>query len=131
MRSETLPAFPFKNILIFLMLLVIPSAITAFAQTISTQKLPFDKICAGGPHPDIPNQVFNEYQAQFTITGFPANETFFVELSDPNGFFTNPTATTPLAPLAGTPPDTATDKTLTFAVPTDIVGSDKYQLRVK
>src|SRR6478609_2386257 len=131
MRSETLPEFPFKNILIFLMLLVIPSAITAFAQTISPQKLPFSAICAGGPHPTIPNQVFNEYQAKFTILGFPTSETFVVELSDPNGSFTNSTATTPLAPLAGTPPDSDTEKTLTFAVPTNIVGSDKYQLRIK
>lgn len=112
------------------MLLVVP-ATGLFAQTITPQKLPFDKICAGGPHPTIPDEVFNEYQAQFKISGFDPTVTFSVELSDPSGSFANPIATIPLAPLNGTPPDTSTDKTLTFAIPSDLTGSDKYQLRVK
>lgn len=115
----------------FLMLLVLPSTLFLFAQTISPQKLPFDKICAGGPHPSIAGQVFNEYQASFKISGFDPSVSFVVELSDPSGSFATPIATTTLAPLAGTPPDTATDKTLTFAIPTNLVGSNTYQLRVK
>lgn len=113
------------------MLLVLPSTITVFAQTILPQKLPFSAICAGGPHPTIPGAVFNEYQAQFKISGFPADETFVVQLSDAAGSFATPTATIAIANLPGTPPDTNTDKTLAFAVPTDLVGSDMYQLRIK
>lgn len=113
------------------MLVLLPSMAILSAQTITPQKLPFYSICAGGPHPTDPNKVFNEYQAQFKLTGFNGNETFVVELSNPSGVFTTTTATIPLEPLAGTPPDTSTDKTLTFAVPTDLIGSDKYQLRVK
>ena len=123
--------FSSSAVMFFLMLLVLPSTLSLIAQTIAPQKLTFSQICAGGPHPTIPGAVFNEYQAQFTISGFDPSVTFFVELSDPTGSFTTPTATTPLAPLAGTPPDTATDKTLTFAVPTNLVGSNAYQLRVK
>ena len=131
MNRKTTFLFSFSAFSFFIMLLVLPSTGILLAQTITPQKLPFDKICAGGPHPTDPNQVFNEYQAQFKVSGFDPNETFVVELSDALGFFTIPTATIPLAPLSGTPPDTSTDKTLTFAIPTDLPGSDKYQLRVK
>jgi gliding motility-associated-like protein len=126
------PTFLFSSaFLFFLMLLVLPSTRGLFAQTITPQKLPFDKICAGGVHPEDPNKIFNEYQAQFKIVDFDPSAVFVVELSDPTGSFVTPTATIPLEALIGTPPDTSTDKTLTFAIPTDIVGSDKYQLRVK
>lgn len=126
------PTFLFSSaFLFFLMLLVLPSTRGLFAQTITPQKLPYDRICAGGVHPTDPNQVFNEYQAQFKIAGFDPNVIFTVELSDPAGLFITPTATIPLAALAGTPPDTSTDRTLTFAIPTNLPGSDKYQLRIK
>lgn len=111
--------------------LILSSSMFLFAQTISPQKLPFSQICAGGPHPTNAGEVFNEYQAAFIVGGFPSGTTFFVELSDSSGSFAAPTPTTALPPLTGTPPDTATDKTLTFAVPTDLVGSSSYQLRVK
>ncbi|WP_228520968.1 gliding motility-associated C-terminal domain-containing protein [Flavobacterium sp. HJJ] len=111
--------------------MAVPSTLGLFAQTISPQKLPFDKICAGGVHPEDPSRIFNEYQAQFKIADFDPSVTFVVELSDPTGSFVKPTATIPLSPLSDTPPDTATEKTLVFAIPTDIVGSDKYQLRIK
>ncbi len=131
MRSNSTPLFPTYKYLVFLMLLVLPSTISLFGQTISPQKLPFDKICAGGPHPTIPGAVFNEYQATFGVDGFDPSATFVVELSDPSGSFaTTQTATVALAPLAGTPPDTPAVKTLTFAVPTDLIGSDTYRLRV-
>jgi hypothetical protein len=132
MSSKTTSFFSFSPFLVFLMLLVLPSTLFVFAQTIAPQKLPFSQICAGAPHPTKPGEVFNEFQAQFKIMGFNANEVFVVELSDPSGsFVTAQIATTTLAPLAGTPPDTATDRTLTFAIPTNLVGSDTYQLRVK
>nr|WP_315157720.1 gliding motility-associated C-terminal domain-containing protein [uncultured Flavobacterium sp.] len=131
MNRKTTFLFSSSTFLFFLMLLVFPSGLGLFAQTISPQKLPYSAICAGGPHPTIPSAVFNEYQAKFKIANFDPTVTFVVELSDPSGSFATPTATTPLAPLAGTPPDTATDKTLTFAVPTNLAGSDSYQLRVK
>lgn len=131
MNSKATSLLSFGTFIFFWMLLGVPSTLTLFAQTIAPQKLTFSQICAGGPHPTIAGAVFNEYQAQFTITGFDSSVTFVVELSDPTGSFATPTATTPLAPLAGTPPDTATDKTLTFGVPTNLVGSNTYQLRVK
>ncbi|MGQ7945989.1 T9SS type B sorting domain-containing protein [Flavobacterium sp. WC2509] len=128
MNSKITSLFSFSNLLfVFLML---PMTVL-LAQTISPTILPYDRICAGGPHPTDPNQVFNEYQAKFVISNFDPSVTFSVVLSDTNGSFTTPTATIPLPPLVGTPPDTATDKTLTFAIPTNLVGSDKYQLRVK
>ncbi|HSD06884.1 gliding motility-associated C-terminal domain-containing protein [Flavobacterium sp.] len=130
MKSETIPVFPFSKFLFFLILLVLPIG-SLFAQTISPQKLPFDKICAGGPHPTDQSKVFNEYQAQFIVSGFDPSVTFSVVLSDPSGSFSSPIATIPLSPLEGTPPDTATDKTLTFAIPTNLIGSDNYELRVK
>lgn len=131
MNSKTTPLYSFNTFLFFLMLLVLPSTGLLFAQTITPQRLPFDKICAGGPHPDDPNRIFNEFQAKFKILGFDPSMTFEIELSDPNGSFSKPIATIPLPPLPGTDLDTATDITLTFAIPTDLVGSDKYELRVK
>jgi gliding motility-associated-like protein len=131
MNRKTTFLFSSSEFLFFLMLLVLPSTVGVFAQTIFPKKLPFDKICAGGVHPEDPNKIFNEYQAQFKIVDFDPSAAFVVELSDPAGLFVTPTATIPLEPLIGTPPDTSTDKTLTFAIPTDIVGSDKYQLRIK
>lgn len=123
--------FSFSAFSFFLMLLLLPTTTGLFAQTITPQKLAFSSICAGGPHPTIPNAVFNEYQAQFKVSGFDPNVIFSVVLSDPSGSFLTPTATIPLDPLAGTPPDTPTDKTLTFAIPVDLPGSDNYQLRIK
>jgi gliding motility-associated-like protein len=130
MKSKFTPLFSSSAFMFFLMLLVLPSAGNLFAQQINPQILEFNQICAGGPHPTKPGEVFNEFQASFSITGFAADITFKVELSDPTGSFNTPTATTVLSPLAGTPPDTATDKTLTFAVPTNLVGSNAYRLRV-
>ena len=131
MTNKSTQFFFSKYCLLILMLLALPSSLLLFAQTIAPKRLPFDKICAGGPHPTIAGSVFNEYQAAFSILGFASDVTFEVILSDASGSFTTPTATTALAPLAGTPPDTATDKTLTFAIPTSLIGSDTYQLRVK
>jgi hypothetical protein len=116
--------------MLILLLSIIVSSNYLFSQQINPTILEFDKICAGGPHPTKPGEVFNEFRASFSIVGFATSVTFKVELSDPSGSFTTPTATTPLAPLPGTPVDTATDKTLAFAVPTNLVGSSTYKLRV-
>ena len=130
MKSSPTPFCISKTFIFILMLNVLVATNCLFGQQITPQILEFDKICAGGPHPTKPGEVFNEFQASFSITGFAADIIFKVELSDPSGSFTIPTATTLLAALPGTPDDTSTDKTLTFAVPTNLVGSNTYKLRV-
>lgn len=88
------------------------------AQTIVPQPLNgLEKLCAGG--------TFNEFYATFSYVNFPSGTTFAVELLDNSD---NPTATT----LLGPPVDiSATQQTLKFAVPTNLVGSDTYGLRIK
>jgi hypothetical protein len=130
MKSKPTPFFSSCTFMFFCLLLVLPSTQWLFAQQINPKILEFNRICAGGPHPTKAGEVFNEYQASFSITGFTSDVTFRVELSDPTGSFTTPIATTALGPLPQTPPDTATDKTLVFAVPTNLVGSNAYKLRV-
>ncbi|MDR6845139.1 gliding motility-associated C-terminal domain-containing protein [Flavobacterium granuli] len=131
MKSKPTSFFSSCTFMFFLMLLVVlPSSQSLFAQQISPKILNFFQICAGGPHPEKPGEIFNEYQASFSISGFASDVFFKVQLSDATGSFTNPTSTIDLPALAGAPPDTATDKTLTFAVPTDLVGSNTYRLRV-
>lgn len=119
MISKTTSLFSPNKLLLVFMLLVLPSTLYLFAQTITPQKLDFTKICAG--------DGFNEFHASFTVSGFPAGTTFVVELSDPLGSFATPTATIALPSLV----DTATDKTLTFAVPSTLIGSNTYNLRIK
>jgi hypothetical protein len=130
MKSKPTSFFSFGTFMFFWMLLVLPLTQSAFAQQINPKILNFFQICAGGPHPNKPGEIFNEYQASFSILGFTSDVLFRVELSDSTGSFINPTSTTVLVALPGTPPDTATDRTLTFAVPTNLIGSDTYKLRV-
>jgi hypothetical protein len=89
-----------------------------YAQTIIPQPLNgLEKLCAGG--------TFNEFYATFSYVNFPAGTTFAIELLDNSD---NPTTTI----LLGSPVDiSATQQTLKFAVPTNLVGSDSYGLRVK
>jgi hypothetical protein len=90
------------------------------AQTIVPQTFDgLEKLCAGGS--------FNEFNATFSYIDFPAGTTFVVELSDPTGSFTTPIATT----LLETINFSATQQTIKYAVPTNLVGSDTYSLRVK
>jgi len=88
------------------------------AQTIVPQ--PFDgleKLCAGG--------TFNEFNATFSYVDFPAGTTFAVELLDNSN---TAIATT----LIGQPIDISTTKqTIKFAIPTTLVGSDTYGIRIK
>lgn len=111
-----------KHILFALMIFL--STASLFGQTITPKKLEFEKICA--------DNDFNTFKAAFIISGFPVGTTFVVVLSDPTGDFITSIATVPLPndPLT-TPPDSATDKTLTFAIPTTLIGSETYRLRVK
>lgn len=90
------------------------------AQTVVPQTFDgLEKLCAGGS--------FNEFFATFSYIDFPAGTTFVVELSDPSGSFTTPIATT----LLQTIDVSTTQKTIKYAVPTNLVGSDTYSLRVK
>lgn len=105
--------------LIFFTLMVFPSTVVLYAQTINPQKLLFDKICAG--------KTFNEFDVNFKFSGFPSDVVFVVELSDNMGSFTTPTATTTLKTIV----NAAGDITIQFAVPTTLKGSEIYHLRVK
>jgi hypothetical protein len=87
------------------------------AQTIVPQTFDgLEKLCAGGS--------FNEFYATFSYVDFPAGTTFVVELLDNAG---TPIATT----LLLTTDVSATQKTIKYAVPVNLVGSDTYGLRVK
>nr|WP_315145397.1 gliding motility-associated C-terminal domain-containing protein [uncultured Flavobacterium sp.] len=91
---------------------------TVYGQTIAPQTLVFGKICAG---------KFNQFDATFNHSGFPASTPFEVQLSDHLGNFSVPVATTTLSITD----ISASQKTITFAVPTNLIGSDNYKLRVK
>lgn len=87
------------------------------AQTIVPQQLDgLEKLCAGNS--------FNEFFATFSYVNFPAGTTFAVELVDTAN---NPIATT----LLQTTDLSVTQKTIKFAVPVNLVGSDTYGLRIK
>lgn len=108
----------FKVLILFSILLFARS--NSYAQTIVPQTFDgLEKLCAGNS--------FNEFYATFSYIDFPAGTTFVVELSDAAGNFTSPVATT----LLQTIEVSATQKTIKYAVPTDLVGSDTYSLRVK
>ncbi|MBC7847535.1 MAG: gliding motility-associated C-terminal domain-containing protein [Flavobacterium sp.] len=98
--------------------LVLSLTTTIHGQTIAPQTLVFSKICAGN---------FNQFDATFNHGGFPVSTTFEVQLSDNLGSFTNPVSTTTLSIIDVT----ASQKTITFSVPTNLIGSENYKLRVK
>ncbi len=103
----------------FCFLTLVLSLTTAIhAQVITPQTLVFSKICAGS---------YNQFDATFNYSGFPALTTFEVLLSDNLGSFTNPTTTTTLATLDLS----VSKKTITFAVPETLIGSEVYKLRIK
>ncbi|MFC0780943.1 gliding motility protein SprC [Flavobacterium sp. HJSW_4] len=108
----------FKVLILFSILLFARSS--SYAQTIVPQTFDgLEKLCAGNS--------FNEFYATFSYIDFPAGTTFVVELSDAAGNFTTPVATT----LLQTVDVSATQKTIKYAVPTNLIGSDTYSLRVK
>ncbi len=98
--------------------LVSSLTITIHGQTIAPQTLVFSKICAGN---------FNQFDATFNHAGFPVSTTFEVQLSDNLGSFTVPVSTTTLSITDVS----ISQKTITFAVPTNLIGSENYKLRVK
>lgn len=98
--------------------LVLSLTITIHGQTIAPQTLVFSKICAGN---------FNQFDATFNHSGFPVSTTFEVQLSDNLGSFTVPVSTTTLSITDVS----ASQKTITFAVPTNLIGAENYKLRVK
>lgn len=107
------------NIYFFCFLYLVSSLTTTiYGQTIAPQTLVFSKICAGN---------FNQFDATFNHGGFPVSTTFEVQLSDNSGSFTNPVGTTTLL----IKDVSASQKTITFAVPTNLIGSENYKLRVK
>lgn len=132
MKSKLYSYFYSIKFCFLLIVFFLLSNFTSVAQTILPQKLGYPRICANIPNIDYPSG-YNRYEVFFKISGFPANETFFVLLSDDKGSFT-----TPIKPkiipngIAPNPPaDTPTDKTLTFEVPSDLVGSDIYGLKIQ
>jgi hypothetical protein len=89
----------------------------SYAQTIVPQTLDgLEKLCAG--------PSFNEFYATFSYVNFPAGTTFAVELLDASN---NPVATS----LLQTIDVSETQKTIKFAVPVNLVGSETYGLRIK
>lgn len=126
MKSKTTSFSNFSTFTIFCLLLTFVSTHSLFAQSILPQKLEFPQICANIPNAQYP-LGFNRFNVPFKISGFAANETFIVLLSDDKGSFSNP-----IKPkIIDTPVDTPTDKTLTFEVPADLIGSDIYKIRVQ
>jgi gliding motility-associated-like protein len=99
--------------------LVFSLTIKTHAQSIATQILPFERICAG-------NDNNNRFNASFGYSSFPVGTTFQVILSDSSGSFTNPTSTTTLSVI-----DISGQQTIEFAIPSTLIGSDSYKLRVK
>jgi gliding motility-associated-like protein len=98
--------------------LILSVTTLVYGQTIAPQTLVFSKICAGN---------FNQFDATFNHAGFPASATFEVQLSDHLGSFSNPVSTTTLS----IKDITASQKTVSFAVPSNLIGSENYKLRVK
>jgi len=114
-RKITL-SFTIKLIIFFGAFFAIESNVNA--QTIVPQTFEgVEKLCAGG--------TFNEFSATFSYINFPVGTTFVIELLDGSN---NPIATTLLQPPVN---NTPTQQTITYAVPTNLVGADNYGVRVK
>lgn len=104
----------------FLYFLVLTWSITAIstAQTISPLPLQFNRICAG---------EFNEFSATFNYSGFPNGTTFLVVLNNSSGTSTDLIETTTIAVTDVS----STRKTIKFAIPSTLIGSETYQIKVK
>lgn len=113
-----------RFILFFSIFLFTKMDIHAQTPTISPQQLPFESICAGD---FVDGSVFNEYFATFSYLNFPSNAVFEVQLSDEFGNFT--TSTTPTTTLEVFD-ISATQKTIKFAIPENLKGSNNYSLRI-
>ncbi|RTY80611.1 gliding motility-associated C-terminal domain-containing protein [Flavobacterium sp. LS1P28] len=104
------------------MLFLLPLTKTVYAQiVIGNPSLQFSQICANGG--------FNSFSVDFSfspVTGLSDTNQFIVEMSDPNGNFTNPTVLFTSSPGSVT----ISPATLTFSVPTTTAG-EQYKLRIK
>lgn len=111
-----------KFFFLFSFLFIAKSHLHAQAPIIVPQQLEagLDRFCAGAS--------FNEYKATFTYLDFPAGTTFQIEFSDPSGSFTQNTT---IAREISISDPGATQKTIRFAVPEELIGSDTYSMRVK
>ena len=98
--------------------MVCPLTRIIYAQTITPQRLVFSRICAGS---------FNGFDATFTHSGFAAETNFEVELSNASGSFASPIATTTLTITTLS----ASQKRIRFSIPSSLIGSENYKLRVK
>jgi hypothetical protein len=129
MKSSPTSFFSFNAFKFFFMLLVFTSTGTLLAQpTILPQKLGYPRICANIPNIDYP-LGYNRFEVPFKISGFAANESFIVLLSSDN--FKTIIKPNIIPNDSSTPADTPTDKTLTFVIPADLVGSDSFGLKVQ
>lgn len=111
--------FSIKKKGVFIIILVLLCITATYSQSISPQKLPFVKICA--------QPEYNIFEADFKFSGFPISTTFSVELSDDIGSFTFPIATITLSTIDVS----ASEKVISFAIPSTLIGSETYKLRVK
>lgn len=127
MNSKTTHSFSFGSSIFFWVLLVLPSTHCLFAQTILPQKLGYPRICANIPSVDYPNG-YNRYEVPFKLSA-PSAESYIVIISSDNFSTVIKPKIIPNGP--NTPVDTPTDRILTFEVPSNLVGSDVYQLKVQ
>ena len=112
------PTLNFIKFLFLICLLFTKSQL--HSQTIVPQQLDgLEKLCAGS---------FNEYNATFSYVDFPDNTTFQIEFSDRTGSFLQGTQVAVELAIINL---SATQQTIKFAVPQDLVGSDNYSFRVK
>ena len=104
----------------FLYFLLLTWSITAIstAQIISPLPLQLNRICAG---------EFNEFNATFNYSGFPSGTTFIVVLNNSSGTSTDLIETTTIAVTDVS----STRKTIKFAIPSTLIGSETYQIKVK
>ncbi|AYN05765.1 hypothetical protein [Flavobacterium sp. 140616W15] len=90
-----------------------------FGQVIGPVALPFDKICA--------DATFNDFSVTFNHQGFLDSANYVVILSDDSGNFDNPVSTIFVSIMD----ITATQKRIKFILPSNLIGSETYRLRVK
>jgi hypothetical protein len=109
-----------KILLLFSIIIFTKSNCYAQAAIVPQPLEGLQKLCAG--------PTFNEFFATFSYVNFPAGTTFEVELSDAQGsFLTSTTATIKLSQVDISP----TQQTIKFGLPTNLVGSQIYGIRIK
>ncbi|MBB4800884.1 hypothetical protein HNP37_000923 [Flavobacterium nitrogenifigens] len=108
---------------LFLFSIFLCTESSSYAQAVIVPQ-PFDgieKLCAGAS--------FNEFNVTFSYVNFPAGTTFEVEITDASGNFTTPPT---YAPKVQPPTDiNATQQSIKFALPTNLVGSEIYGFRIR